>query len=308
MTVTASELLLYLYAESPVHAGAADAEGMLDLPIQREASTGYPVIWGQSLKGALRQAAEDAPDDAWPDTLVRQVFGPRVDAAGSGLEAGRLVVGDAQLVAMPVATLQRSFAWVTTGPALARLARKYSRLPGTPTPPDAPDCPADAAVAPDAPGSPWSGATVLGPAVVTIPEHRSAELATWATRIATDALGAGPGMRPFAAKLASDLLLVGDDVAGPLLQECTEQAVRVQLDEHKTVKHGPFHTEYLPAESVLAASLTVLPGPGGGGPAVTDLVRSLAGLLDGSLLQVGGDETIGKGLTWPRLLRGGGRP
>jgi CRISPR-associated protein Cmr4 len=294
----AAELLLYLYAESPVHAGAADAEGMLDLPIQREASTRYPVIWGQSLKGALRQAAEDG----WPDSLVRQVFGPRVDGTGSGLEAGRLIVGDAQLVAMPIATLQRSFAWVTTGPALARLARKYSRLPG-PAPAQVPVCADDGAMAPEASGSPWSGDVVLGPAVVTM-SPGSALLATWAKRVAADALGSEPGMQPFARKLESDLLLVGDDVAGPLLEECTEQAVRVQLDEHKTVKNGPFHTEYLPAESVLAASLSVLPPVKDDGAAVADVVERVVGLLDGSLLQVGGDETIGKGLTWTRVLRG----
>jgi CRISPR-associated protein Cmr4 len=295
----AAELLLYLYAESPVHAGAADAEGMLDLPIQREASTRYPVIWGQSLKGALRQAAEDG----WPDPLVRQVFGPRVDATGTGLEAGRLVVGDAQLVAMPVATLQRSFAWVTTGPALARLARKYSRLPGTAPAAEVPVCADDGAMAPEVPGSPWSGAVVLGPAVVTM-SPGSAPLATWAKRIAADALGAEPGLQPFARKLESDLLLVGDDVAGPLLEECTEQAVRVQLDKHKTVKNGPFHTEYLPAESVLAASLSVLPASQDDAVPVADVVQRVVALLDGSLLQVGGDETIGKGLTWARVLPG----
>ena len=55
-----TEFLLYLYAESPVHTGAAGSLDVLDLPVQREAATGYPVIWGQSLKGALRQAAGDA--------------------------------------------------------------------------------------------------------------------------------------------------------------------------------------------------------------------------------------------------------
>ena len=55
-----TQYLLYLYAESPVHTGAADSVDVLDLPVQREAATGYPVIWGQSLKGALRQAADDA--------------------------------------------------------------------------------------------------------------------------------------------------------------------------------------------------------------------------------------------------------
>lgn len=301
MTARAHEFLLYLYAESPVHAGAADALGVVDLPIQRESSTGYPVIWGQSLKGALRQAAEDATGQ-WTADLVRQVFGPTVDAGGPGLEAGQLVVGDAQLVAMPVPTLQRSFAWMTTGPALARLARKYSRLP-VDTTPDVPQCPVDGAAAV---GQPWAGRpTALGPVVVPVASRPSTELSAWSGRIAQDALGAASGLQPFAAKLKSDLVLVGDDVAGPLLRECTELAVRVQLGEGKTVVNGPFQTEYLPAESLLAASLTVLM-PSAGGPDPADVARCLRSLLDGTLLQVGGDETIGKGLVWTRLLPGQG--
>ena len=122
-----TEFLLYLYAESPVHAGAADSVDVLDLPVQREASTGYPVIWGQSLKGALRQGAREAA--GW-DGLVTRVFGsePGDRTGDGGTTPGLLAVGDAQLVAMPVPTLRRTFAWVTSEIALGRLARKYRAL------------------------------------------------------------------------------------------------------------------------------------------------------------------------------------
>jgi CRISPR-associated protein Cmr4 len=288
-----TEYLLYLYAESPVHAGAADSQGVLDLPIQREAPTGYPVIWGQSLKGALRQAAADT---GW-GALVSDVFGPDVDqAGGSGLEAGRLVVGDAQLVALPVATLRRTFAWVTTGLALSRLARKYTRLGR-----EVPATPRSGSVDAVSVGAPWVGSVreVLGPCVAEVAAQQDTSLAAWAKRIATDAVGRGEPFVPFADKLAQDLLMVSDDLARPLLSECTEIAVRVQLGEGKTVKNGPFHTEYLPTETVLAASLT-LRGPKG--PGQDPAPDRLRGLLDGTLQQIGGDETIGKGLVWCRLL------
>jgi CRISPR-associated protein Cmr4 len=118
-----TEYLLYLYAESPVHTGAADSADVLDLPVQREAATGYPVIWGQSLKGALRQAAGDAD---WVET----VFGSAIQSPdeNGGTTEGGLAVGDAQLVAMPVPTLRSTFAWMTTEIALGRLARKLRRL------------------------------------------------------------------------------------------------------------------------------------------------------------------------------------
>ncbi|HUZ26618.1 MAG TPA: type III-B CRISPR module RAMP protein Cmr4 [Streptosporangiaceae bacterium] len=295
-----TEFLLYLYAESPVHAGAADSVDVLDLPVQREASTTYPVIWGQSLKGALRQAARETP--GW-NGLVTQIFGsePGDGAADGGTTAGLLAVGDAQLVAMPVPTLRRTFAWVTSEIALGRLARKYAALGGRQVP-QVPDVATDRGLAPD---EDWtsSPAEVLGPFVVPLGEAPDQRLRGWAALLADDAVGASDPFAPFAAKLRTDLLLTGSGIMPHLLRECTEQAVRVQLGETKTVENGPFYSEYLPAETILAASLTLrLPAGRGAAPEEHEKQRqALRKLLDGQLLQVGGDETLGKGLVWGRL-------
>jgi CRISPR-associated protein Cmr4 len=144
----------------------------------------------------------------------------------------------------------------------------------------------------------WAAGTaeVLGPCLIQLTED--ALLTQWAERIAADVLAWDPVFGPFAAKLREDLVLAGSDLIVELLDECTEQAVRVQLGESKTVKQGPFYSEYLPAETIMAASLT-LRGKGDTG----DNRRAVEGLLDGELLQVGGDETLGKGLMWGRLVK-----
>ncbi len=288
-----TEYLLYLYAESPVHTGAAGSLDVLDLPVQREAATGYPVIWGQSLKGALRQAACEAGWDR--DRAITSVFGSAVEDPGQdgGTTPGTLAVGDAQLVAMPVPTLRRTFAWLTSEIALSRLARKYKALGR-----GAPELPAVATDGGAAASGAWTGADqeVLGPCLVPLRDDPA--LARWADQIAGDVLGWDPVFRPFADKLREDLVLAGSDIVPVLLRECTEQAVRVQLDEgSKTVRNGPFYSEYLPAETIMAASLT-LRGPGD----TSSNREALGGLLDEQLLQVGGDETLGKGLMWGRLL------
>src|SRR5579859_4380703 len=183
-SVDVTEYLLYLYAESPVHTGAASSLDVLDLPVQREAATGYPVIWGQSLKGALRQAARDA---SW-NGAVSSVFGsePGEQADEGGTTPGLLAVGDAQLVAMPVPTLRRTFGWVTSEIALGRLARKYKVLGHTP--------PTAVTIAPDrgaASARAWTDAPdeVLGPCVVQLGSSPDAGLASWADRLAEDAIG-----------------------------------------------------------------------------------------------------------------------
>jgi CRISPR-associated protein Cmr4 len=295
--VVVTELLLYLYAESPVHAGAAESLGALDLPIQREASTRYPVIWGQSLKGALRQAAED---DGWDTDVVTAVFGSQLapgETEGSASTPGQLNVGDAQLVAMPVPTLQRTFAWVTSQLALTRLARKVGQLTGVADPPPIPAAAPDRGLA----ASPaWTGrpdrpsTQVLGPCLVDVGAAADPALMSWADRLATDVLGGGAVFGQLADKLREDLLLVGSDVMPTLLAECTEFVARVQLTNDKTVQNGPFYSEYLPAETVLAASLSIRHH---------EHLPRLHTLLDG-LHQIGGDETIGKGLVWTRLSGG----
>lgn len=295
---TSTELLLYLYTESPLHAGGTGGDTVIDLPIQRESTTGYPVVWGQSLKGALRQAATG---DGW-GSLVSEVFGPDVTDTGSGPESGRLRVGDAQLVALPVATLRRTHAWATTTRALGHLGRKYERL-GT-EPPTLPSCPDDQASATQAP---WAGspAEVLGPLVAPIEQSANSALGEWARLIAEDGIGHQATFAPFAEKMCRDLLLVGESIAGPLFLEGTELVPRVSLTDDKTVADGPFYSEYLPTESVLAATMTLDAAPPGPRAATStgDILQSLTSLLGARVLQIGGDASIGKGMTWCRLLQ-----
>ena len=47
---------LFLYVESSLRVGGAEDGDDIDLPIQREPATGYPVVPASSLKGALRRA------------------------------------------------------------------------------------------------------------------------------------------------------------------------------------------------------------------------------------------------------------
>lgn len=286
-----TQYLLYLYAESPVHTGAADSLDVLDLPVQREAATGYPVIWGQSLKGALRQAAGDA---GWGNR-VTEVFGSAVeDVSGDGTTPGTLAVGDAQLVAMPVPSLRHTFAWLTSEIALSRLARKYHVLQRQV--PRLPAVPSDAGAAASAD---WTrdDKEILGPCLVPLGSSPDEKLANWAEQIAADVFAPGEAFLPFARKFRTDLVLAGSDIVPVLFRECTEQAVRVQLNESKTVENGPFYSEYLPAETVMAAQLT-LRGSGD----TEDNRQALGVLVHEQLLQVGGDETLGKGLMWGRLV------
>jgi len=289
--------LLFLYAETPVHAGADSSAGALDLPIQREVTTGFPIIKAESLKGALRERfrpprGQRADRDRWV-----QIFGAEPPAPGTragDLKPGTLRVHEAQLVAFPAPTLTRTFAWVSSPLARARLDRK-ARLAGVSV--KAADG-TGAAVGLDGPECLSAGKDqarfVLGPYTVSARHDSATE--TWASRLASIALPGIDEMAFFRQKLSADLFTCSDELLGAISRDCAPVATRVQLGTgeeggapRKTVQHGPFQSEYLPAESLLAALLEC--DDDGHLGYVCDT-------LDDTILRLGGDETLGKGLLW----------
>lgn len=288
--------LLFLSAESPVHAGADSGLGVIDLPIQREVTSRFPLIWGQSLKGALRETCRRAWSN---DALVRDIFGGEPPGSGSPDTAptgqpkpGSLNVGDARLVAFPTPTLVDSYAYLTSALALSRLSRKIGLMAGVTGPPKVPRVRGDAC---RAASTKWSGETTVGPYVVRAVEDP--DVATWSAWLAANALPAAESFKFFQEKVSADLLLVGDDVLGAVSVECAELSPRVQLNKVKTVTQGPFYAEYLPTESLLVAMLE---------SSSQEHLKRLRKELDGQVVQLGGDETIGKGLMWCRFVSGVG--
>ncbi|WP_165034752.1 type III-B CRISPR module RAMP protein Cmr4 [Candidatus Protofrankia californiensis] len=305
--------LLYCYAETAVHAGGSDSVGVIDLPIQRESTTRLPTIWGQSAKGALRDHAREDRKN-WPD--VEKVFGSAPPGSpGADTEPpkpGWLAVGDLRLVAFPVPTLRNTFAWASSPLLLARQTR-MAELAGVRGLPPIPTVDAGSVV-PAA--SFWAepGARLAVGEYDLAAKPVEQAVTAWAGWLADNALPAAPAQPrqptagtanasdPFAFfrdKLRTDLLLVSDGDLAALTEEHVELLPRIQLEsEAKTVKHGPWYTEYLPAETIMCSLLRdCLADTSASEPARLDGLRTR---LDGELLVAGGDETLGKGLLWLR--------
>ncbi len=109
--------LMFLYAVSPVHMGAGTSLGVIDNPVQRERHTGFPVLAGSGLKGALREQGEAL---AGLKNDVVKIFGPKTDASE---HAGSVSFSDGQLVVFPVRSLRKGFVYATSPIALERLKR-----------------------------------------------------------------------------------------------------------------------------------------------------------------------------------------
>jgi len=68
--------LCLLYALTPIHAGSGQALKAVDLPIQRERHTAWPMVQASGVKGALRDWCEKAWEkNGFEKDLVECIFG-----------------------------------------------------------------------------------------------------------------------------------------------------------------------------------------------------------------------------------------
>ncbi|MGH8499122.1 MAG: type III-B CRISPR module RAMP protein Cmr4, partial [Methylococcales bacterium] len=139
MNKTMDTLILGLLAETFVHPGMGSVGGAIDLPVAREAATDYPVIAGSSLKGAIKDKAQQ---EKWPDVCVMEEGKPALDNEGKPRmklhaevekyfgkqdNAGQILVSDARLLLLPVRSLNGSYKWVTCPHLIERLSRDLKR-------------------------------------------------------------------------------------------------------------------------------------------------------------------------------------
>ena len=312
---------LFLYAVSPVHMGAGQAIGVIDNPIQRERHTGHPCFAGSGIKGAVRHGFEAIGGDT---RLIDRLFGPPADPAereGKELHAGALSFGDAQLVALPVRSLKGGYVYATCPQALAR-AQRLLGLCGAAA--DWPDLPALApptqaripcllanpqlTVQRQIEGKP-AQVLHLEAFEYTAQESECAAVKTIGTYLAAKALPADAAYAFFADKLKTDLVVLSDTDFGYFAEHAmlVEPHVRIDADTGTAADGGLFYTENLPPESLLIAPLMASQTRTGKQETfdhAASVMAKIRNVLDGKLLQIGGDATIGRGLVLAKVVEG----
>jgi CRISPR-associated protein Cmr4 len=314
--------ILGLLAETPIHAGASTSNGVIDLPIQREAHTGWPCVFGSGVKGALRtRAYESAASRNW----IGEVFGPESkDSDDANAHAGALAVGDARLLLLPVRSLTTHFKWVTC-PALLRRALADCKRMGitsqtsldtittlldTMTPGE------EQAIVPRA---------IPQPAREQETRHESAHICNQPDKLFLEELSFTmlPGdlgtiiqfLAQFMAggdaprSLGKQLVIVHDDIFSHLARFATPVAAHIAIDNtRKTVKRGAlWYEETLPPETVLYSCLSAQRSRKDG--STKDATRVLGHItqdliLERPYLQLGGNETVGMGWCQVKVVPG----
>jgi len=253
----------YLYAESQIHAGTGADVGIVDLPIQRERTTGFPVI--QGIKGALR--ASGIVDDS--------IFGSKPSKGGDdATDAGKVAFSEAKILLFPVRSAEKMFVWVTCPLILGRFSRSTGKKLNVPSIQEGKALVADQSF----------GDGPLTLEELELPCQKSTEVNSIASIVANCAPD-----EYIKVKLKSDLVLVSDDMFAKIVKTMTEVQPRIRIDEKTGIvaRGALWYEEYLPQDSVLYFICRETVYAKG--------TESKLEVLNGKVISIGGKETTGKG-------------
>ena len=314
-----SAIMLGLYAETPVHPGSGAVLGAIDLPVQRERHTNFPVLASSSVKGVWRDEADSVTRDNLPlpgaetaDTWnqkLKEVFGPEVKAAGgSGASGddhgGAISPTDGRLLLFPARSLKGVFVWTTCPYAIERFKRDASLVtPGH----------ALQAAFTVAPGQCWVESTaVVTSSVATAPlvledDDYSVQVKTTEMQQLRGAIKALlPKTADYAEltkRLETHLVVLNDTDFARLVVSGTDVVTRNRLNERKTTTGdggNMWVQEYVPSDA-LFYSLVMAMGSRAPKPLLPrgpDVLTALQMLVGATHMQIGGDESVGRG--WMR--------
>lgn len=319
----ANTRVYWLHALSPTHVGTGRGVGYVDLPVDREGVTNWPVVRGSAFKGVWADhhgATDDNrkrenDDRAW---LLRAAFGIS-SGADNQSNAGSLVPTDARLVCLPVRSFRGTFAWCTSRLAI-QLLHRFLKPVGFPDLPTAlPDAAAAASgrafvtsgsaltektPAPNAPPAapgPARGPAARAPAEkdrlyledLDFEAEEDVAVAKWAGWIGKSVFPADDGWQ---AEFEKRFVVLPDGAFDFLAETGTEVFTRVKIDDDtKTVKDGHLWTEEaVPAETIFVGVVAcdrVYPTTPGVNEAklLTDFCKDMP------RLQIGGKATVGRG-------------
>ena len=267
-----------IYCETPLHTGSGQAIGAVDLPIQREKTTGWPTIQASGLKGSFRDAYEK-----YEGENTESIFGTE----HSGDQAGAISIGDARILLFPVRSSVAPFLWVTC-PAILRKLKRDGRIIEKSYEWNVPDV---------------EDENYLGQVNAQRIIFEDLQLSNIG-EVGKEILDTLKSLLPSddfynSSKLVDYLCIISDKSFSMLIETATEIHARIQLTDQKT-SNNLWYQELVPSDTVFYTVVYMMDErKSNDKKKADDLMKSLKDILC-EYIQIGGDETLGRG--WSRLI------
>lgn len=280
--------VLCMYGVTPCHAGSGSALGVVDLPIQRERHTEWPLIQASGMKGALRANFDYFKDNIADKTKIKEfndltesIFG----SSSSNGYAGSLSVSDARILAYPMRSDCAPFVWITCPAVLQRLLRDLK-----------------------------SAGKIKEENEIIIPTIKNEKaiiygginsdkvlVEDYEVDIIEDTT-VGKSLKPLLTYFlkCDRLLIVSDEVFKYGVTECTQINAQISIDsETGTTKDGSLrYQEELPSDTLMYSILHWGKSRNKDEPELAaELIQKfITTEVIATHIQVGGDETLGRGI------------
>ena len=332
--------LLTFYAETSLHMGSGTSLSYVDLPIQREKHTDFPIMQASGIKGVMKEFAERKwyeevekrlnsqgnPEEAKTKTeiniankekiyeaiktKVSTIFGPE---EGDKF-ASCIVFTDAKILLFPVRSVSGIFAWMTSPFVLKRFKRDLEsagiEFKDNNEEIDIPEPSGEEKiiVANSILKVQSTNQVMLEEFVFDVEDGKSEEADKIANKI-KEFLPENPAFQDLINELPKRFCIVADNVFKDFVKLAVEIQTRIKINQATgTVEEGALFTEELvPSESVFY-SLVFFNDPYNkinGLQNVDDVMNTTQNLFSNfPLLQLGGDETLGRGLLRVKFTQG----
>ncbi|HOK93829.1 MAG TPA: type III-B CRISPR module RAMP protein Cmr4 [Spirochaetota bacterium] len=280
-------------ALTPLHPGAGSSLSYVDLPIQRERHTNFPMMAGSGIKGVIRDLACRAWNDAGK---VDDIFGSettgnnsKTETTGNNSKASMVAFTDAKILFYPVRSLRGIYALITCPYVLERFGRDVAEI-----------LKIDYATEQNK-IEPEDGKAIIdlksclkGDKHIGLEEFlfsfEAIELKKNFENFKIDF---------FNEELYKRVAVVSDSAFADIANYAVEVRTRIKIDQNTgTAKHGAlFVEEFVPSEAVFYSQIFV----NRRSEEKQDVAKDLQLLLDKKTIQIGADETTGSGFVTLRV-------
>lgn len=301
--------LMFIYTETSLHAGSGTSLGVIDLPIQREKYTDYPVLQASGIKGAVRDWFET--NNGSEKQKIDLIFGPDTIGGGEAF-TGAATFTDGRLLLFPARSMKGVFAYTTSCFALNRLKRDLTMSQVANVNWNIPQEPQDNQVLG------IQGSSLCEEGKVLLEEYAfdfqvNSDVEDIADCLSQNAFPNGDEYKFWKDKIKTDLLILPEDAFKDFVKLSTEVQARIKIDnETKTAASGAlFYEETLTPDTLLYSAVMANDpfkddGNRPNGLKNAKEIMTFISALNGNRAQFGGDTTIGRGIVNIRFLNGGG--
>lgn len=304
--------ILFMNAITPVHNGAGEGLGIIDRPIIRERTTNFPFIQASSLKGVLRdEYFIKLNNDPMKKEKVDALFGPEEGEHYSGAVS----IGDGNILCFPVRSLKGCFVWATSPLLLYRFTRileisgkigHFPKLSNLISNSRVHSDMTDVLINPD------STNFLLVSEKIILEEFPKSiyslnEVKEFAEEFA-NIIFTSQSSSFLKDEFIKRFVILPEDTFRYFVTYATEVVPNIKIDDETgTSKEGLRYTEYLPSETILYSLIGFEKARCDNAQALgLDTADGVKKLFDDNKpdrIQIGGDETKGKGFVELSLLK-----